>query len=67
MANPYKEDVDENEIEGLERKKHHYWDALEKKLAEIDKRLQKECLQCHGNNWDNHIVELPEVLNDEEV
>ena len=44
------------------KSKNTYRDAFEKKLIEIDKKLQKECLYCHGNNRENHIVELPDAL-----
>ena len=68
MASPFK---DTPEIKALNADpqafEQTYRAKFEKKLAEIDKRLQKECVHCHGNNREqNHIVELPEALEEED-
>lgn len=72
MANPIRDTMDEevemtDQIPGSLAAENSYRIKFEKKLAEIDKRLQKECVHCHGQHREqNHIIELPEALEEDE-
>ena len=53
-----------SEYKIIEEKNPNYNDALEKKMREIDRRLERECHNCKNGCKENHIVELSDCMEE---